>query len=804
MAIIPAVYVTVEDRSFALPSIRSTRTGFTVILCDRGEHNKVVQIDSISEFHTLYGKPNLDRTGQAHYIADKLLQYNARLYVVRPMLMDSDIETENAAIANRFIKYNAVEGSVQKINGGLDKFGVADGFIFTQDSPIVNVSLVAYEQFEIGDYIFNSFDTVSQKLKIVAKDTTLVPSLIEGEASTYDYSFILESNYVYSLPSAYLSGTKRQYAFKYYEGSRKIQNVYVTPEVPALFNFTTNSNIVVCATENDFSSISERQWLYPANQANSTPTVMRQVISKVFDDINLQWLLTLDDKYMGVSTLEVTGEDISFQEAYIYEPFTLETQTNIRDDQSLDVNDSDNLWYFHAVGAGKYYNKLFIVGNRNVRYEKLFVTNDGVPLYKYAFMDIYVNAVNDDGTTTILEGPFSCSIIKETLNGSAIRDIFSGEELYIENIINLRSKYIRCKSTNAIAHSLLLSNAMNPNGTDPEALRIHIQKLFANEKIFRSNVLAESGILLESGEDGILYDEFGRLNLTNNKIKSLIINTFRNTLASSDQSIENTKNVMYPWFNFDYCLSGGYDRDIQAAARQLVDLRNDTLLLADTGAISWKAEDDIVFRQNDMAWNTWNAMIYVGYREIFDPYTGRRIWLSPVYHAIENHLKVDANYWISEPVAGIEKGAISDPIKLAYKANLIDLEDLIENELNPTIIEPDGVYLLTQYTTYKRLSVMKRANTVKFIHYLRKEIPSLLKDILQRKFTAYWTSLAQARVQGFMIKFVDTGSGSERYASVSNFSVAVEPDEARSELNIILSIRPLRTIESIHVNIIVN
>jgi len=40
---------------------------------------------------------------------------------------------------------------------------------------------------------------------------------------------------------------------------------------------------------------------------------------------------------------------------------------------------------------------------------------------------------------------------------------------------------------------------------------------------------------------------------------------------------------------------------------------------------------------------------------VFDPFTGEKIWMNPVYHALERHLYCDGAYFIAEPVAGIEK-----------------------------------------------------------------------------------------------------------------------------------------------------
>jgi hypothetical protein len=186
---------------------------------------------------------------------------------------------------------------------------------------------------------------------------------------------------------------------------------------------------------------------------------------------------------------------------------------------------------------------------------------------------------------------------------------------------------------------------------------------------------------------------------------------------------------------------------------------------------------------------------------MYDINTGKRFYMSPVYHATDRHLYVDSNYWLSEPVAGIEKGAISDSIKLAYNANLTKLGDLVENEMNPVIVEPDGVYILTQFSTWKRLSIMKRLHAVKFIHFVKKQLPKLLKDILQRKATPYWINQCNLRVNGFMNQFLSS-STNDKYSTLTSYSAVINFDDVRSEINTILSVSFIRAIEKINISIL--
>jgi hypothetical protein len=336
-------------------------------------------------------------------------------------------------------------------------------------------------------------------------------------------------------------------------------------------------------------------------------------------------------------------------------------------------------------------------------------------------------------------------------------------------------------------------------GEDKDQLRLNVMSLFADSYVTRTDTRGQNGFYFESGIDGIQYDQWNRINSYHPEIVQLVRSAYNCTLKSVDNSVELLLHTVYPWYLIDYVISGGYNTDIQSAAREMVDSRQDCLLLADTGQYSYSSEEDISIRRNQLPWNTFNAAIYTQYREISDPYSGKPINISPVYHAIAAHLDTDKRYFISEPVAGIEKGAIQEYAKLAYKPSMTDMEDMIDVELNPVISEIDGSYIITQFTTYKRLSILKRIHAVKFAHFLRKQLPRQLKGLIQRRATPYWISVAESIISTFMQPYID--SNSTKY-SLTESNARVEFDEERSELYVSLSIKFVRAIETIQINII--
>lgn len=550
------------------------------------------------------------------------------------------------------------------------------------------------------------------------------------------------------------------------------------------FGFVKNSNVVMADTTS-LANFAVGDWVYAYGDVKSNA---RQIISIDTADGEL----VLDSKYTGESVIAAADK---------YKKFETSSIPTMHFEQDCDTLKTDVLWYFYAIGAGDPYNQYFIKGVRNIQFERIYTDKDGVALYPYAFMDIAVYKSNDDGTTTMLEGPWTISLINRTPSGSIIKDIYTGLELYLPTVINKRSRLIRCKEALGVnALSTTTPGTTYPHAPDVQS-RLMVQTLFSEGSILGANATGSGGVKLANGSCGNLFDSSGLLNLTD-EYRALVAQAYDGSLKSVDGSVELIIQEVYPWYVFDYIMCGGYDVMINTSAKTLVDTRGDCLLLTDTGQNSASPDEDLDIRSMRMAWNTWNAGIYVQYSKIDDSHTGKQFWVTPVFHAIGRHLHVDNTYWIAEPVAGIEKGAIDNIIELAYKPNLTKMGDLIDQEMNPIIVEPDGVYLLTQFTTWKRLSVMKRMHVVKFIHYCKKRIPSLLKDVLQRKATRYWINECQERVNGFMNPFLDRGD-SDRYAAVTSYTAVVAFDDVRSEIKVGLTIRPIRAIERIMVNILV-
>jgi hypothetical protein len=742
----PGVYVDIEDASYVGETPLVGRSVFTVGICGKGQHNKLVKLTSYSKWIDKFGKPNFNTTTQSHYIMDAAMSSGATGYYIRIVPLDSKIanvsineDIQNTEVIGEFIFTRRPENEVEKP--------------FPEDYPNGLID---------ADYI-------------LAKD-------------------------------AY--------------------NAYVTD--------LNNSKIVTTTDETAFNNIEVGDWIFAGEKIASslvqdevsrpdTDEDIKQIVSKSWDSDNSIGYIYLNDGYYGLPILiddGTTQTELEWTNKTVTSIFK-HSRVNITNDDvnftwditsdNLDLTSTNSIYTFWATGAGEYYNGLKLKGTRNAELERMYVDDEGSPLFKYMFMDIALYKEENDGKTTRLEGPWTVALANRTSDGITIRDLSNGQLLYIEDVINRESELIKCKSgPKAI-------DLVKPNGLIDEEIaeknRLNVMLAFAANNLIGTSMIPDESneIVFQNGFDGhadyveggpapsIPLYKYGKIQMTP-QLEGLIERAFRGDLESTDNSIQQLKEVIYPWYNPDYIVTGGFSANIQNGGRSLADFRQDCIHLGDTGYRT-SYDSDLKARRNFYDWNNWTSALYVQYREIDDPYTGEKMTISPCYHSIQRHLMVDGQYFIAEPVAGIEKGAIPDPMKLVYRPNHTERGDLIEAELNPTIYEKDGKYFLTQLTTYKRLSILKRLHAAKFVAFVRKTIPPMLKDILQRKATPFWINQAHVRVNNFLKKYRDATS--EIYTVLESFSVNVDFDDVNSELNVYIKMKPLRVIERINVFIIV-
>jgi len=262
---------------------------------------------------------------------------------------------------------------------------------------------------------------------------------------------------------------------------------------------------------------------------------------------------------------------------------------------------------FYATGAGAFYNKYKIKGARNVELEKMYTDDDGVAKYKYLFMNVGVYQVNDDASESLVEGPWLISLTDETAEGIRIRDLSSGNPLYIEDVINDNSKLIHCY----VGPKMQELKSSTLSAVKADELRKHVMLMLSSGSPSATNfVVTTSGLQLQSGHDGwtdgttddsghLLFDDVTGFIYIDEYIQGLATQAYNCSLTGPDDSIAAMKEVTYPVYQPDYILTGNWPAATQNAGRQLADLRQDCIHLGDTGYQTTYA-NDLDARLNDV------------------------------------------------------------------------------------------------------------------------------------------------------------------------------------------------------------
>jgi len=326
------------------------------------------------------------------------------------------------------------------------------------------------------------------------------------------------------------------------------------------------------------------------------------------------------------------------------------------------------------------------------------------------------------------------------------------------------------------------------------------QKLY-NQLI--GNGLNQTLWQMQGGFNGENLIRDGRLNLgyvpgsgTSEDAKQLLIEFFNNN--------EVIHEVLYPELDFDYVPDWTQDIDVMNAIVEMADEIGFTMPLISLPR-EIKPEDDYLMRIEEVYLSSYNTAIYSGQNNDnhYMAEMGTRITCPSNYYALLNHLQTDEEISITEPMANIVKGQL--PVagaKLSYIAKSADIERLRGVQINTIIKEIDGIYFIDQLTAYKSASKLSRINVVKVIHRMRKDLPKILKDLLQRKALENVLLSAKTRTEKYMARWLVTDSNT----TDGIFSeINVTPMFVEEELKLIVSVavRPIGTIEKIEVPITV-
>ncbi len=327
------------------------------------------------------------------------------------------------------------------------------------------------------------------------------------------------------------------------------------------------------------------------------------------------------------------------------------------------------------------------------------------------------------------------------------------------------------------------------------------------QKIYQQ--LMDYSMKLYSGSDGMNMHINNTFNLMGTSEpgkqngKELLLDFYNNT--------ESLREVLYPKYDFDYIPDWTGNAQVQVS---IIDLADDigltmpilSLPLEYNPTIVTKdlTDKDLKTRKEKLFQSSYNSAMYSGQmNKTHRTANNLRLYMPLSYYAMVAHLRIDNQISITEPVANMLKGTLaSTELNLTYAPTSLEIEKLRNQQVNTVIVEPDGTYIIDQLTMYKKASKLSRINVVKVLHRIRKNLPKLLKDLLQTKAVGSVIDTAVTRTETELAKWVITPEN-EIDGIFQSADVKATFNEETYKLRLTITVNPVGTLESIDIPIIV-
>jgi hypothetical protein len=543
------------------------------------------------------------------------------------------------------------------------------------------------------------------------------------------------------------------------------------------------------------------------------------------------------------------------------------------------------LTYVRAVGRGDYYNSLAIRISRHVNSE----------LFGVYILDIYITT--EDGDDVIVE-TFNVAFDKEMVDDM-------GESLYIDDVVNKFSKYIRCetnenalrqmeeykmdyyKNDPTLPESVTEYTVLDENGQATDlgykALRIEFASLdydyaeevlntaideltvarglpttTSNEIIVRNEAvrvaienvsmaraqlaLAKKALedayqldmltlgdpnpetsviepihLMTGSEGSLVYEDrtTGKRVVQTDVARQTLGEAYMGLLQKPDNEARSDGTwplVAYvdevfdlDWIYFSLVYDAGYDPDVKDAAKTLTDVyRRDCMLISDVGDnIEYQDVEDYVGGNPAMPsgrlWNSRYVARYEPYSRIYDVFTGRDLWITPVYHMAQIIPLNDKLYELWYAPAGFNRATIDSIKELRWSPKLGERDKLYLLQVNPIVHFPEGYTVWSQLTTQKRPTALQDVNCMRLVLYIKRALEQFCKYFIFE----FNDAITHEQIKRGIIPFLDRIKARR---GLVDYSVDVGADEYEFKnkichVNVYLT--PMKVIEKIELNLYV-
>lgn len=450
---------------------------------------------------------------------------------------------------------------------------------------------------------------------------------------------------------------------------------------------------------------------------------------------------------------------------------TVASQSGINSLNEIDtiLQDPQASVVFYGIGRGEKYDDFRINISKHVNPQLSDPTNVGSNDIIY-ILDLYRRqSENGDGGEPQYEiiGSFEVSFNPNRLDNA-------GESMFIEDIVNRYSKYIKCK-------------------VDPDKCL----EAIGNDCDF-SQPFINGPINLQNGSSGSLFDSSGKVNqsiATQVLAQAYMGQLKKNFLSNTGTPLYVNEVLDTDNFYFTIILDGGYPTDVKTAIYTMVQTRKDCIALVDNGDNSSPAEA-LNERDTNHTYNTKYMALYECYSKVYDFYTGRDIWITPVYHMANIVPYTDnvAELWYAP--AGFNRATIATIKELRFSPMIGDRDLFYLNQINPIVKFNVGYTVYSQLTTQRRPTALQDFNITNLLLYIKRALEQFTKFYVFEMNDQFTWSAISSEITKFL-KIIQNKRG------LYNFAVEVGANEYElkaRQIHVNATLSPTRVVEQVHLN----
>lgn len=754
----PGVYTKIIDLNSYLQEIPGS-IGYIPFLSRRGPDNELTYISSLQEFADLFGRPNLNDFGklwgQGPYVAWNHISVAPSCYVMRCL-------PDDAAYSNLFI-YMAVDST--------------DTRIVTRHQTSVNT--------------------------LTEMETRLAQDLGPGSSTTLDDvvaltsdSLILKDDHVTltddELPNLYSPTDGDRVA------STDDNNIYVVSaegldwQIVGL-NYLTRVNAITTddiSSKNDLTALSDDDGgvytpvaddrvystadnkIYTVQASGTTWTVASTVSHLDTFKVTYDLRQASGSESSGVyftyygSSLIVTNSRsyLSDGDSFFIEYDLTQTPNNKEVNAQYFYDEDDDLLNQSSNFAGTLYPLMAIYPiGRGDSYDDFAITIDrSANENREGVYVLDVWETQSDGEDVIVES------FEVSFDDQATDD--AGDSLYIVDVIERFSTWLRVSI-----------NETNLNRWEQTSLTITVGD-------------AITPIHLYGGSEGNIVEidsNTGKRTPVDNNLRSLLSFAY---LGLIDDDVLDLDDVYMP-----LVYDAGYPTEVKDSIVRLTsELRLDGIAILDNGD-NTSVNSALSTREDNHTYNTRYAAIFESFSKIFDSFTGKDIWVSPVYHMSTMIPLNDRLYEIWYASAGFNRGTISGIKELRFNPKLAQRDNLYLNQINPIVKFSIGYTMYGNLTSQRKPTPLQDINVIRTVLYIKRSLEIFLKYyIFEFNDEETWNQIFQA-IDPFLGEL-------QRRRALDSYSIEVgatdyEIKTKKVHVNVILE--PKRVIEQIELNLFV-